>query len=142
MHSGPGPSTGPGPVLGPWAREKLSFRDFKSCQRSPRCSGLQLQRVIFAKLDFPEMHYHAVRSREGSRWTIMHLGEVEVGKKSGLWLHFLASRGGLADLQMHDCHWKIVELRAESQNTKCAMRNRKTRESFSEHSRSSPHTPI
>ena len=126
VHPG-GPSTwDPGPVLGPWAHEKLRF--LKNCfrQSSPRCSGMLRHGVIFAKFDLPEMDYNAVRSFEGSRWTIMHLGEVQFCKKSRLWLHPDASRGAISKPKMHDCHATIFEVQARFQNRKCTIESKKS----------------
>ena len=88
---------GPGPVHGPWAREKPTFGAPQNCQSSPRCPRMQPQRVIFPDIDLPKMHYIAVGSLEASHWTIMHLGEVHVGKNGPLWLHLGASWGALTN---------------------------------------------
>ena len=75
---------GPGPVHGPWAREKPTLGTPQNCESSPRCPRMPLQRVIFPDIDLPKMHYNAVGSLEASHWTIMHLGEVNVGKNGPL----------------------------------------------------------
>ena len=108
------------------SREKRRLRKVFFRQRSPRCTRMPLQRASFAKLDLPEMDYNAVRSFEGSRWTIMHLGEVQLCKKSGLWQHPSASRGAISKRKMHDCHATIFEVQARFQNAKCTIESKKS----------------
>ena len=70
------PRNAPSPVDALRFAEKRRLRKVFFRQRTPRCTRLPLQRASFAKLELTEMDYNAVRSFEGSRWTIMHLGEV------------------------------------------------------------------
>ena len=41
---------------------------------------MYLQRVTKTEFDLPKMHYSPVRNIEATRWTMVHLGEVEFGK--------------------------------------------------------------
>ena len=74
-------------VLDPWRNEIVSvgvlciaqkrrLRALRISQRSPRIATMPLQRVSFADLDLPEMHFVPVRGLNASPWTGMHLGEV------------------------------------------------------------------
>ena len=54
-----------------------------------------LQRVIFPELDLPKINYNAVRGLKASHWTMLHLGEVNVGKNDPLRPHYGTSRGAL-----------------------------------------------
>ena len=53
------------------------------------------QMAKITELEPPKMHYSPVRSGEAPPWTIVHLGEVHIGKNGLLGGHSNASRGSL-----------------------------------------------
>ena len=70
----------PGPVHGPWPMEKLTLGATRICQKPPRCLRMPLQDVKKTEIDIPQMHYDPRRSGEASCWTVVHLGDVNLGK--------------------------------------------------------------
>ena len=88
---------GPGPVHGPGPMEKLTLGSVENCQRPPRCLEVQLQDTRKTDIDIPQMHHDPQRSGEASCWTVVHLGDVKLGKSDVLWRHPKASGGALAN---------------------------------------------
>ena len=85
----------PDPVRGPWPGEKPIFGADRNRQSSPGCTRMSPQRAKITELEPPKMHYCPVRGGEAPPWTIMHLGEVHIGKNGLLRGHSNASRGSL-----------------------------------------------
>ena len=70
----------PGPVHGPWSMEKLTLESVENCQKPPRCLEMPLQDAKKTEIDIPQMHHNPQRSGEASCWTVVHLGDVNLGK--------------------------------------------------------------
>ena len=100
--SGPVPRR-PGPVHGPWPREQPTFGVRGISQSPPRCLTMSPQRAIFTKLDLPKVDYYAPWGLEASQCTIVHLGEVQLGKNGPLWRYSEASGGALRNFGSPKC---------------------------------------
>lgn len=78
------PVRGPGPVLDPWPVEKLTLGSVENRQKSPRCLEMPLQDAKKTDIDIPQRHHSPQRSGEASCWTVVHLGDVKLGKSDVL----------------------------------------------------------
>ena len=88
---------GPAPVHGPGPMEKLTLESAENSQSLPKCLEMPLQDVKKTEIDIPQMHHNPQRSGEASCWTVVHLGDVKLGKSDVLWRHPKASGGALAN---------------------------------------------
>ena len=93
----------PDPVRGPWPGEKPIFGAARNRQSSPGCTRMSPQRAKITELEPPKMHYCPVRGGEAPPWTIMHLGEVQLGKNGPLWRYSEASGGALTNFCNPKC---------------------------------------